>query len=83
MRPSDLGVGGPNAPIRARLGAIERAGPDERLHVGIDGADPVAVIPGQAIPAAGAIGGISLTTDPAKAHYDTPETGARMLADHR
>jgi multiple sugar transport system ATP-binding protein len=82
MRPTDLRVAGPDAPIRGRLGAVEKTGADEHLHVSVDGADLVAVAQRHAVSAASATGEIGLTIDPAKAHYFDPDTGARLFANH-
>jgi len=78
LRPADLKVAGDDAPIRGRLGMIEKTGADEHLHVAVDGADLVAVAGRHAV-SARAGGAIGLTIDPAKAHFFDPDSGARLF----
>ncbi len=78
LRPADLRVADEGAPISGRLGAVEKTGADEHLHVAVDGVDMVAVAPRHAVALRpGAT--IGLTADPQKAHYFDPDTEKRLF----
>jgi multiple sugar transport system ATP-binding protein len=78
LRPADLRVAAEGAPITGRLGAVEKTGADEHLHVSVEGVDLVAVAPRHAVEArSGAT--VGLTIDPEKAHYFDPVDGERLF----
>jgi multiple sugar transport system ATP-binding protein len=77
LRPTDLRVAEGEGPIVGRLTMVEKTGPDEHLHVSLEGLDLVAVAQRHAIPAGATR--MTLTVDPAKVHYFDPDSGARLF----
>ncbi|MFN3614289.1 MAG: ABC transporter ATP-binding protein [Rubrimonas sp.] len=77
LRPTDLRVAQGDGPIVGRLTMVEKTGPDEHLHLSLDGLDIVAVAQRHAIPPAATH--VARTRDPGQGHNFDATTGARRL----